>query len=430
MSDLRPHPVAECFPPLTEQEYSDLLEDIRENGVRIPIVVTGDGQIVDGVHRHRACWEAHSKEPPISRLAPDADAWMAGIKLNLARRHLDESQRSMVAHRLSKESVAHRPKKSDNCPTSLTQTQAAAVMNVNEKSVRRARKVEEKGSAKLIAAVDRGKEHGVAVSDAAAIVSQPKAVQNQALALVEAGEEKTLKAAAKKVERKKKVDKAKAAAAKVKPSERWEVHHLPVAELSVQVEAGSVDIVITDPPYHEKHIGLFGEAARFAAHALRDGGSLLLMCGGKHQPEIYKELDGCGLNYQWELAYKMPGAASPVHPRNISQMWKPVIWMVKGSYDKQARYIRSMVEGRLAGEDINEFHEWGQTEAGGEALLYQFLKSDKAAYPGGVVCDPMSGGGGFGVAALRLKAGKFIGADIDAESVAITTGRLADAARN
>ena len=54
---LRAHPAAECFPPLTDQEYGDLLADIGEFGVRVPIVVTAEGEIVDGLHRWRAAEE-------------------------------------------------------------------------------------------------------------------------------------------------------------------------------------------------------------------------------------------------------------------------------------------------------------------------------------------------------------------------------------
>ena len=45
---------------------------------------------------------------------------------------------------------------------------------------------------------------------------------------------------------------------------------------------------------------------------------------------------------------------------------------------------------------------------------------------GGVVCDPMVGGGAFGVAALRLGAARFVGADVSEECVATTLGRLGE----
>jgi hypothetical protein len=70
------------------------------------------------------------------------------------RRHLDESQRAMVAAR-----IATLPKGAnqhgENSP-SKTQSEAAALLNISRDSVKAARVVLEKGSPELVKAVDRG----------------------------------------------------------------------------------------------------------------------------------------------------------------------------------------------------------------------------------------------------------------------------------
>src|SRR5436309_6004790 len=87
------HPLAEIFPILSGQHFDELAVDIRDNGLREPIV-THDGKILDGRTRYLAClrvgiepkFEEYTGEDPLAYV----------ISLNLRRRHLDESQRAMV----------------------------------------------------------------------------------------------------------------------------------------------------------------------------------------------------------------------------------------------------------------------------------------------------------------------------------------------
>ena len=66
------HPYAEAFPPLNEQDWNALLESVREHGVLVPIVVTPDGVLIDGVHRQKAAIET-GQVAPARYCAPDAD---------------------------------------------------------------------------------------------------------------------------------------------------------------------------------------------------------------------------------------------------------------------------------------------------------------------------------------------------------------------
>jgi ParB-like chromosome segregation protein Spo0J len=86
---LVPHPVALLFPTLPPADYEALKEDIRRNGVKVPILVHG-GQILDGRHRYQACrelgirclvleWNGH-------------DPWLEVQSRNLIRRHLAKDQ--------------------------------------------------------------------------------------------------------------------------------------------------------------------------------------------------------------------------------------------------------------------------------------------------------------------------------------------------
>jgi hypothetical protein len=88
------------------------------------------------------------------------------VSHNLHRRHLDESQRAMVAAKLAE--LTHggdrRSDQAANRPVVPTQAEAAEMLNVGERSVRRARVVLEDGAPELQQAVERGE---VSVSAAA-----------------------------------------------------------------------------------------------------------------------------------------------------------------------------------------------------------------------------------------------------------------------
>ncbi len=43
----------ELLPPLTTDEFAALKADIKANGLREPIIVDDDGEILDGHHRHK-----------------------------------------------------------------------------------------------------------------------------------------------------------------------------------------------------------------------------------------------------------------------------------------------------------------------------------------------------------------------------------------
>src|SRR5215510_5323708 len=86
---LVPHPVALLFPELSPADYEALREDIRRNGVKVPILVHG-GQILDGRHRYRAC-----RELGIRCLVVEwngHDPWLEVQSRNLVRRHLAKDQ--------------------------------------------------------------------------------------------------------------------------------------------------------------------------------------------------------------------------------------------------------------------------------------------------------------------------------------------------
>jgi ParB-like chromosome segregation protein Spo0J len=151
------HPLANAFPLIEGDEFAALVEDIRENGQREPITLY-EGQILDGRNPYRAAIGAGLAERIIVIDTDFADFEAARafvISANLRRRHLDSSQRSIIAARLATMRQGARTdlEHSANLPE-VSQAQAASMLNVSERSVRTAKTVLDQGVPELIEAVE------------------------------------------------------------------------------------------------------------------------------------------------------------------------------------------------------------------------------------------------------------------------------------
>lgn len=202
------HPLAECLPRMSEQEFSDLVGSIERHGLREKITVFG-GVIIDGISRYEACKKL--KKSPLTREwePDDPEASPEDIERqirdfvidkNLNRRQLSVGDRSMVAARLY-----------EACPEITLET-AAAKMGVSRRTAASAAKVL-KAEPVLAEAVSK-KE--IPVSVAATLASLPAEEQAEAL------KEETEKRAAKKARPK-----------KIKPEEPVDEVPQPVVPLTV-----------------------------------------------------------------------------------------------------------------------------------------------------------------------------------------------------
>ncbi len=93
------HGFADLLPLIHGPEFDALVDDIREHGLRVPIVLF-EGQVLDGRNRLRAC-RAAGVEPRFEEFGgTEDDALNYVVSLNVARRHLTTPQRAALALRL------------------------------------------------------------------------------------------------------------------------------------------------------------------------------------------------------------------------------------------------------------------------------------------------------------------------------------------
>lgn len=187
------HPYAEMFPALEGEAKQALLQDLKENGQQEPVVLW-QGKVLDG--RTRQALLVYLKQPVKYRefRGDDDKAFRFALSANLHRRHLTDQQRAMVAARAAT-LKPHRPAAADNgaARPTLTVGQAATLLDVPERQVKKARRVEERGTKALKAALQEGL---VTLEDAYHVARYPAKVQDAAVEKLKAGKAETLAKAA------------------------------------------------------------------------------------------------------------------------------------------------------------------------------------------------------------------------------------------
>jgi N6-adenosine-specific RNA methylase IME4 len=232
------HPVADLFPLMSEAEVRDLAGDIREHGLREPVWLHADGRIIDGRNRWRACELAGVEAVTRTYEGDDSGLVAFVVSLNLKRRHLNESQRAMIAARVANiQRGGDRGNQHTGGKPSiegLPVAAAAELLNVSRPSVERAREVQEHAVPELAERVDAGR---TAVSTAAVIAREPVEVQREVVQL----DDREIVRRAKEIQAKHREERA-AENARVAAET---VRNIP----TLDVTTGLFRCVVIDPPW-------------------------------------------------------------------------------------------------------------------------------------------------------------------------------------
>lgn len=179
------HPAARLF-PTPESQYREIVASIRRDGLKHEVELLDEpgNPVIDGCSRLRACAELGIE--PRTKLVRVDDPIRYVIAVNLARRHLNESQRAMAAADLATiEHGANQHTRSGKfAGPQLTQAQAAELLHVSERSVRDAARVKNSAAPEVVATVREGK---LKVSAGAELAKLPKAKQREIVEKVTKG---------------------------------------------------------------------------------------------------------------------------------------------------------------------------------------------------------------------------------------------------
>ena len=413
--------LALAFPPLSPAQYSRLLASIIAHGLIHPIVIWR-GQVIDGLHRLKACLEA-GVEPRYEVLDDDADPFQYLAGVNIPHRDMTQNDKARLAYDMSQYSKPGRPRATDENSAhvrNLTQGEAAELVGVSKRLVSDASRVLSEDSTAVPALQEAVRERLVGCRDAAMVVDQPREVQIRGMELMAQTEVRTIKRAVERVEREIALAEEAAALADIlarPPDETITLHTAAVADLHGLVTAGSVDAVISHPPLTEEALPLLSGLASFAAHALADTGVMVVVGNGLILPRMLERLKHPDLEWlaEFDLVLQGPPELSG-GPHRIALHRRPLL--VYGKEGFRADGLDDLIEAPPADELPPGLH---RNEVAIGMVVERFCK------PGQTVCDPvMRDRAGTALAARRMGC-IFVGASETQSSIDRIRVRLARA---
>jgi len=411
ISSLKVHPKnAEIY---GEEDVTALMQSIAESGWIRPLTVTPENVIISGHRRYRAASQLGYTELPVEFETFTSEEAMVErlLRENENRGKTPEQQirEGMTWEPIEREK-AHKRQGMRNDTTSVkifTDVVPGKSSDVIARRVGLGSGVTyEKGKA-VVEAIDKKFAIGDLLQHGELLrmtlnEQSISAASNMLDKMVKAQEKAEREAKKKESERLRQQELARQRYLEaVKKAEHCTLYHCSVADLSRFIQPESIDCIITDPPYPREFLPVYDDLAKFAAYALKPGGSLVVMIGQSYLKEIMQRLSVPGLTYQWTCAYLTPGMATQVHWSHAQSMWKPLLWYTKGKYS--GMYVYDVFR---SDEIDKKAHDWGQSESGIASIMERMTKTDE------LVCDPFVGGGTTAIVAMEMER-RFVGCDID-----------------
>lgn len=396
-------------------DIDSLVSSIQEVGLLHPIVVDGDDNLIVGYRRLEAFKKLERVEIPhrtVSTLV-DALVTIAERDENTCREEYTPEEKLSLAEALEKiekrEAKERQSVGGKTAGRSRPKIGSGKLPEPKGKSGSQTRDTVAKSVGWSGKTLDKAREVAQAAKN------DPKAYGDLLNRMNKTGK---VDPAYKEYRKRKKNVETQAAAKKIKSSsDSYKLIHGDIRMVEIGHE--SVDVIITDPPYPEEYISLYGILSEKAHQWLKPGGSLIVMVGQSYFPQVLSELVK-HMKYQWLVAYLTPGGQSvQLWDRNVNTFWKPVIWLTKGEYSGE--WVGDVCSSKTNDND-KRFDGWGQSESGMADIVTRFSK------PEDTILDPFCGGGTTGVAALRLGR-KFIGVDVNQEDINTCKVRLNNATK-
>lgn len=131
--ELKQHPLSAAFPAMSADDFAALVEDIKVNGQREPVIVF-EGMVLDGWHRYSACVQA-GIEPQRFTFDASKDPVAFVLSQNLHRRHLSASQRAAAVVACAEWAPSGRPKKVEPSSTFSKREELSKVAGVTPRTI-------------------------------------------------------------------------------------------------------------------------------------------------------------------------------------------------------------------------------------------------------------------------------------------------------
>lgn len=449
-AQLEVDPTCAIFPMMDDAEYAALRDDIAEHGLREPLWVYR-GKLIDGRNRLKACMELGIE--PITREWDGEGSLVAlVVGLNLHRRHLTASQRAMVGVHVERQFAIE----------AKGRQRAGAIAGGK-------RSGEARGG-KVVARLPqpsrrdpRSREHAAEI-----VKSSPRYIQ-QAKRIAEADPdlgvkvlagEVTLPQARREVERaRSRAEFAAKAASAPAVSADWSVVHGDCRDALPTVAAGSVRLVVADPPYgldvdygpgfdddptESEYLALARSWLSAIVPVLTEDASVWLVLPFERDWRLIAIcVDELGLTFKQRITWheKFGVCCS----RKFARCSRALLWFTRHAerfvFNAQDPRVREVSVRQAIGDsrahpggkvctDVWEFPRLAGTHAERVpdvptqiplGLVERIVAA--TSDPGDLVLDPFCGSGTSGVAAARLGR-RFVGVERNPEYIEIARTRI------
>jgi SAM-dependent methyltransferase len=408
----------QLLPDLAEDEFASLKADIAKRGVKVPVELDEQGNVLDGHHRIRACEELGLKDyPSIIRTGMTEDEKREHVlALNLERRHLSQDQKREVIARV----LGGKPTASDR--------EVARQVKADHHTVAAVRaRMEESGEIPHFEEREDPRTGNLSQPVKRSVFSNTPRERAKALDLLETTGTQPPKDFATVADLSKAVRlqgaeqreadiKAKAEA--FAGNDLLTLHHGTFQAVTESLEDASVDLVFTDPPYGLEFLPLWKDLGEVAARVLKPGGLLLAFAGKSHLLPCMNLLAD-SLEYYWTCAVGYENAKRTVWGVRFWGQWRPVLVYSNGT-PNQHRYANDLEYLTQDKRPDQSLHPWAQAD---DAAAYYI---ERLSEPGDTILDPMCGTGSFVRAAAGLKR-RAVGIEADRDRYEMCAGLCAEA---
>jgi site-specific DNA-methyltransferase (adenine-specific) len=407
--------IYQVMPPLSAEERATLKASIREHGVLVPVEEDAHGNVIDGHHRVELWHELRSegvKVPDYPRVIrvnlTEAEKLAHARRLNLERRHLSREQRNQLID----DQLRATPELSSN--------RIAESLGVTDKTVAKRRHHLESTSETPKLGRTVGRDGKSRPARRPTVFAKDGSEAKRAQKALDLAPADSLPGKILDVKRLERVTR-EYRTAHLEPVVNCAVLASIDADLRVgdletalaDVPSGTVQLILTEPPYVVDQRDCYSKLSRLAARLLRDEGMLLAYAGQYYLPRILNDL-GTQLSYHWTFTILHSGPKGWVNARHIQAAWKPVVAFTKRGHTCRPVWTEDVIRGDGPEKSL---HEWQQGEGEIATLIQRFTE------PGEMVLDPFLGSGTTAAAAVKLGR-RFIGCDINPAAVALTQERL------
>ena len=175
---------------------------------------------------------------------------------------------------------------------------------------------------------------------------------------------------------------------------------------------GSVDCIITDPPYPYEFIDCWSKLSEFALQKLKPNGFCIAYSGQANLNYVIEAMEEF-LDYYWTMAVYHEGSTQIVNGSNFMCRWKPVLVFQNG----KKRMPNVVQDYFVSKQREKDGHDWQQSVSGVKYLIEHFTTV------GDLIVEPFAGSGTT-IKAAREMNRNVIAAEIDEKTYNIAKAGL------